>query len=113
LESVAVDGVDEFLEVFLPSSLARQQQPTDLGGTVQLRSTDRPGTWLATVQASQLTVRRNQTLAVADAPLVSLSASASDLLLLVWQRLSASASGIAVGGDTSLLARFAALTDLR
>jgi uncharacterized protein (TIGR03083 family) len=108
---VAVDGVDELLDVFLPISLA-EQSPPDLGGTVQLRSTDRPGHWLTTVRAGKLAVRRNQPLDVADTPLVSVSASASDLLLFLWKRLPAAAPAFWVKGDAALLARFAALTDL-
>ena len=108
---VAADGVDEFLDVFMPTDLA-EQPAADLGGTVQLRATDRPNTWLATVGTGVLTVRRDQPPSPGDAPLASVAASASDLLLFLWKRLPGSAPELDVTGDTSLLARFAALTDL-
>jgi uncharacterized protein (TIGR03083 family) len=107
---VAVDGVDEFLDVFLPTDLS--EKPTfDLGGTVQLQCADPPASWLVTV-SGELLARRDQKLAVTDLPLATVSASASDLLLLLWRRVEASAHGLETGGDAALLARFTALAEL-
>lgn len=108
---VAVDGIDEFLDVFLPTDLA-EQPAASLGGIVQLRTADLSNSWLTTVSGSTLTVRRNQQPDPTDARLATVSAAASDLLLFLWKRVPASASEITVTGDTALLARFAALTDL-
>jgi uncharacterized protein (TIGR03083 family) len=108
---VAVDGIGEFLDVFLPTDLA--EKPTaDLGGTVYLRCLDQPDTWLVTVKGGELIARRDQEPEAADAPLATVSASASDLLLLLWRRVPPSAPAIETGGDAALLARFAALADL-
>lgn len=108
---VAVDGVDEFLDVFLPTDLA-ETPTTDLGGTVKLQSTDRPTSWLVTVRVGELLVRRDQEPTTADRPLATVSAPASDLLLLLWRRVEPSSPGLETTGDAALLARFAALADL-
>jgi hypothetical protein len=108
---VALDGVDEFLDVFLPTDLA-EKPPTDLDGTIQLQSVDRPASWLVTVSGGVLFARRDQKPAAADQPLATVSASASDLLLLLWRRVTPSAPGLETGDDAVLLARFTALADL-
>lgn len=108
---VAVDGVDEFVDVFMPTDLA-ENPAAELGGTVQLRATDRPNTWLATVHAGVLTVRRDQPPDPTEEPQTIVSGTASDLLLFLWKRLPASAPALTTDGDAALLARFAALTDL-
>jgi uncharacterized protein (TIGR03083 family) len=108
---VAADGVDEFLDVFLPTDLAEQPN-ANLGGTVSLICMDRPEGWLVTVSHSVLTVRRDQPPAPKARPLVTISASASDLLLVLWRRITPEAPGIDVSGDATLLARLAALYDL-
>lgn len=108
---VAVDGVDEFLDVFLPTDFA-ETPPADLGGTVRLQCTDRPASWLVTVSGGVLLARRDQQPTAADRPLATVSAAASDLLLLLWRRVEPSAPGLETTGDAELLARFAALADL-
>lgn len=108
---VAVAGVDEFLDVFLPTDFAEKPAP-DLGGAVNLHSVDQQASWLLTVGGGGLLVRRDQQPAATDVPLVTVSASASDLLLLLWRRVGPSDSGLSVSGDAELLARFAALAEL-
>jgi len=108
---VAVDGVDEFFDVFLPTDFAATP-PDDLGGAVLLRCTDRPEHWLVTVAGGQLVARRGQSPTDADTSQASVTASASDLLLLLWRRVELAATGIDTGGDAPLLARFFALADL-
>jgi uncharacterized protein (TIGR03083 family) len=108
---VAVDGIDEFLDVFLPTDFA-EKAPPDLGGTIQLRGTDRLAVWLVTVRGGALLVRRDQEPETSDSPLATVTASASDLLLLLWRRVEPSASSIQTTGDEALLTRFAALADL-
>jgi MDMPI-like protein len=44
--------------------------------------------------------------------LATLSAPASDLLLLLWRRVSPSGPTVETGGDVELAGRFLALTDL-
>jgi uncharacterized protein (TIGR03083 family) len=107
---VAVDGIDEFLAVFLPTDFA-ETPPADLGGVIYLRCTDRPDAWLATVRGGELIVRRDQLPGAAVAPLVIASASASDLLLFLWRRIPPSAPGITADGDRALLARIVANAD--
>jgi uncharacterized protein (TIGR03083 family) len=116
---VAADGIAELLEVFLPTDFA-EQPPADLGGTVSLQCTDRPDTWLVTVRGGELIARRDRPsrsgdpagAGPGDAPLATASASASDLLLLLWRRVPPTAPEITADGDEALLARFAALADL-
>jgi uncharacterized protein (TIGR03083 family) len=108
---VAVDGVDEFLDVFLPTDLA-EKPTTDLIGTVQLQCSDRPASWLVTVSGGVLLARPNQEPTASDRPLATVSAPASDLLLLLWRRGEPTRTGLETGGDAALLARFAALADL-
>jgi uncharacterized protein (TIGR03083 family) len=108
---VAADGVDEFFDVFLLTDLAEKPDAT-LGGTISLVCTDRPERWLVTVKDGTLTVRRGQPTAPDDAPLMTVSASASDLLLLLWRRVLADAPEIATGGDATLLTQLYALYDL-
>ena len=54
---LAVDGVDELLDVFLTSDLA-ERPVDDLGAPVRLDCLDRPAAWLVTVEAGELVVRR-------------------------------------------------------
>lgn len=108
---VAVDGIDEFLDVFFPTDLA-DNPDASLGGTVQLRAVDQPKSWLATVSSGTLAVRRDQPPSATDTPLVTVTAAVSDLLLFLWKRIPTSAPAIQATGDAALLARFAALTDL-
>lgn len=108
---VAVDGIDEFLDVFLPTDLA-ERPDTELGGTVALRCTDRAASWLVTVTGGKLVARRGEEPTTADVPLATVAGTASDLLLLLWRRIEPAAPGIETGGDAALLARFVALADL-
>jgi uncharacterized protein (TIGR03083 family) len=77
---VAVDGVDEFLDGFLPRSM-RRRPDADLGGSVHLHATDRPGEWLVRIGTGTVDVRR-----VHDKGDAALRGTASDLLLWLWGR---------------------------
>jgi uncharacterized protein (TIGR03083 family) len=98
---MAVDGVDEFLTVFLP----RLQEGLvgeggQLGdGTVHLHCTDADGEWLVAGRDGQLTVTAEH--AKGD---VAARGSASDLMLFLWGRVPA--ESLEVFGDADLLARF-------
>jgi hypothetical protein len=77
---LAVDGVDEFLDGFLPRSL-RRRPDADLGGSLHLHCTDRPGEWLVRIATGTVDVRR-----VHDKGDAALRGTASDLLLWLWAR---------------------------
>ncbi len=84
---LAADGVDEWLEVFVPRLLARTGVPDDLvGATLHLHCTDEggiddTGEWLLRLTAQGSELERAH--AKGDA---ALRAPAADLLLAVWHR---------------------------
>jgi uncharacterized protein (TIGR03083 family) len=95
--ALAVDGIDEFLTVFLPR-LA--DNLADLGdATVHLHCTDVEGEWLVARRDGELTVTAEH--AKGD---VAARGSASDLLLFLWGRVPADT--LEVFGDAELLGRF-------
>ena len=77
--AVALDGIDEFLDVFLPLTARRVEEPAT--GTLHLHATDAEGEWLVTF-GPQPTVERGH--AKGD---VALRGPAADLYLWVWGRL--------------------------
>jgi uncharacterized protein (TIGR03083 family) len=98
--ALAVDGVDELLDVFLAQRLG----PGALSGTgetIHLHATDDgiDGEWLLTLTPDGTLVERGH--AKGD---VAVRASASDLVLFVWNRIDA--SGLEVFGDAALLERW-------
>ncbi|MGH8900537.1 MAG: maleylpyruvate isomerase family mycothiol-dependent enzyme [Egibacteraceae bacterium] len=100
--SLAVDGVDEFLDVCLSG------RPTHLEGrpeTIHLHATDADGEWV--VRAGDGTCRVGRVHGKGDA---AVRATASDLLLLLWRRRSP--DQLEVHGDRAALARFLARSDL-
>jgi uncharacterized protein (TIGR03083 family) len=108
---LAVDGVDEFLTVFLPTDLV-DRPDYDLGGTIELRCTDRPAAWQIVVTGGQLRVREDGASGTAEPPQAIVAGRASDLLLSLWRRVEWSAPEIEVSRDEALVARFYALADL-
>jgi uncharacterized protein (TIGR03083 family) len=99
--ALAVDGIDEFLDVFLPFE-------GDLGASgesVHLHCTDAPGEWLVEIADGKLDVSRTH--GKGD---VAARGGASDLLLLLWRRVPM--SRVDVHGDRAALERFLARTDL-
>jgi uncharacterized protein (TIGR03083 family) len=99
---LAVDGIDEFLDFMLPADPARLAEG---GESVHLHSTDAPGEWVITVTKGKLEVARTH--GKGD---VAARGPASDLLLLLWRRVSPSA--VEVIGDDPALERFLARADL-
>jgi uncharacterized protein (TIGR03083 family) len=95
--ALAVDGIDEFLTVFLPRLADNFGAVGD--ATVHLHCTDMEGEWLVTTRGSEVTVTQEH--AKGD---VAARGSASDLLLFLWGRQTADA--LQVFGDADLLARF-------
>jgi uncharacterized protein (TIGR03083 family) len=94
---LAVDGIDEFLTVFLPR-VAGGVTALD-GVSVHLHCTDTEGEWLIVRDGDDLVVTREH--AKGD---VAARGSASDLLRFLWGR--AAADQLEVFGDGEALARF-------
>lgn len=94
---MAVDGVDEVCDVFLPASAG---QPIGGNGeTLHLHATDAEGEWLLTMHADRVDVDRGH--AKGDA---AIRGRAADLLLLVWGR--DPLGEVETFGDASVVARF-------
>lgn len=113
--SLAIDGIDEVVEVLLPGAFDPRALGLDASGsgvTLHLHATDPPdtgspgtagGEWLIAIDA--LGVRTERRHAKGD---VALRASASDLLLWVWGRLPTTA--LETFGDAGVAERFLAAT---
>jgi uncharacterized protein (TIGR03083 family) len=94
---LAVDGIDEFLTVFLPRLADNFAEVGD--GTLHLHCTDVEGEWLVARRDGAVTVTPEH--AKGD---VAARGRASDLLLFLWGRVPSDA--LEVFGDVDLLARF-------
>jgi uncharacterized protein (TIGR03083 family) len=93
---LAVDGIDEFLTVFVP----RMADSVATGGeTLHFHCTDVDGEWLIRREGEELRVTREH--AKGD---VAARGTASDLLLFIWGRVPA--SRLEVFGDGDALDRF-------
>lgn len=101
---VAVDGIDELLDVFLPAGL-RGTPDASLGGSLHLHATDRPGEWLVEIDGGQARVSRQH--GKGDAAVLG---SASDLLLALWGRVPF--ADLETFGDPAVLTSWQALVDL-
>jgi uncharacterized protein (TIGR03083 family) len=95
--TLAVDGIDEFLAVFLPRLADNFGEVGD--ATVHLHCTDVDGEWLVARRDGVLTVTAEH--AKGD---VAARGTASDLLLFLWGRVPT--DELEVFGDADLLARF-------
>jgi uncharacterized protein (TIGR03083 family) len=100
---LAVDGIDEFLEVFVPLVPPERLTRT---GTLHLHATDPglegdAGEWLVELSGDGIGSSRGH--AKGD---VAVRAAAGDLLLLVWNRVPGGDSRYEVFGDASLLAHW-------
>jgi uncharacterized protein (TIGR03083 family) len=100
--SLAADGIDEFLTVFLPQS--QDAYKGDDGSTVHLHATDAPAEWVIEMGDRVVAREGHEKCAVAA------RGTASDLLLALWRREPASSLDIA--GDAAALDRFLAVSDL-
>ena len=100
---VAADSVDEFLEHSTP---ARFEEAEPLSGTVHLHATDIEGDWIIEEGEDRtLSTTRGQ----GDAD-VGLTATASDLLLILYRRVGIDHAE--VKGDKAVLSRLLNRTDL-
>ena len=100
--ALAVDGVDEFLDVFVPGRAEHLEGPDE---TVHLHAGDADGEWVVRTGGGSTEVHRIH--GKGDA---AVQATASDLLLLLWRRRSP--DDVTVLGDRAALDRFLARTDL-
>ena len=100
---LAVDGIDEFFEIFTPLTPGAPIEPVT---TVHLHATDRDGEWLISVGGGLFQIERGH--AKGD---VAVRATASDLLLLLWNRVELGGDGFAVFGDEQAFAALGGVTD--
>lgn len=119
---VAVCGIDEILDVYIPRALA-QNPGADLGGSLHLHATDlhatdlngtetgarngntHGGEWLVRIEAGRATVTRQH-----EKGDLAIRGTASDLLLLLWGRLDATEGPFETFGDAAVLDRWRALS---
>src|SRR5207342_3544606 len=83
--ALAVDGVDEYLDVFMPTRFGHADGPLL---TAHLHATDADGEWVVHMGEGRWEVERAH--AKGD---VAIRATASDLLLLLWGRRAAGDDG--------------------
>ena len=96
---IAVDGIDELLEVYAPRRLSFEELAGN-GETVHLHATDEEtGEWFLEYQPASIKWERSHT--KGD---VAARGSASDLLLMMWGRIPP--TQLDVFGDISLLERW-------
>jgi uncharacterized protein (TIGR03083 family) len=103
---LAEDGVHEFVDIWFPSALADDEQPALRGdrSVVQLRS-DEGSTWdLGLGEDGVKAANEN------DRPVATVSASASDLVLLLWRRIGP--DGVHVEGDRAAVDKLLGWLDL-
>ncbi|MGH2747116.1 MAG: maleylpyruvate isomerase family mycothiol-dependent enzyme [Actinomycetota bacterium] len=100
--TLAVDGIDEFLDFFLPDALEGSAAPDK---SVHIHCTDAPGEWLVSFVDGDARVERVHS--KGDA---AVRGTASDLLLLLWRRVPA--QEVEVIGDTTAVDKFLARTNL-
>jgi uncharacterized protein (TIGR03083 family) len=99
--ALAVDGVDEFFDVMLPNNA----RAVPAAGTVHLHCTDIAGEWLVTMGDDAVSVTREH--AKGDA---AVRGPASDLLLLLWRRISP--EQLTLFGDRATLDNFLDVVEL-
>lgn len=95
---VAVDGIDELFDNFVPLVADRLAGG---GETMHLHATDAPGEWLVRFAADGVDVERVH--AKGD---VAVRAAAHDLLLLLWNRSAPTDPAFETFGDSALVARW-------
>jgi len=99
--AVAVDGIDEMFDVFVPECFDHETFAKENGAdqTVHLHCTDVDGEWLVRFGTDAVHVVREHAKGV-----VAVRGRASDLELVLWNRLAPERCQIL--GDTSLFDRF-------
>ena len=93
---LSVDGIDEFVDVFIPAAEMEGQQIGGTGQTLHLHATDAEGEWLLTLHESSVDVARGH--AKGDA---AVRGPAGELLLFAWGR--DLTPGLEVFGDRAVV----------
>ena len=97
---LAIDGVDEMLDVFVPAGLREKGDGAadiSVGGSVHLHATDSPhGEWIVRIEKGELLVGHGH-----EKGDVAVRGTASDLLLYLWGRVDT--DRFEVFGDESIL----------
>ncbi len=102
----AFDGIDELIMGFAP-----REKPGPLpaaGRALQVRSTDTGGEWLVTLGPQGVAAHRGP--APADCVVAG---GASDLYLLLWNRIEPAETTILITGDTEVLRQWRASMQVR
>jgi uncharacterized protein (TIGR03083 family) len=97
---LAIDGIDELFEFFLPLFAEKLAGPD---ATMHLHATDDDGEWMVTFSATGIDVAREH-----DKGDVAVRAPASELLLLLWNRRRPDDLGGEVFGDVAVVERWQA-----
>jgi uncharacterized protein (TIGR03083 family) len=101
--ALAVEGIDEVLEVWAPTRLAGRDG-IDIGGSAHLHATDAEGEWTVRTDDGVLQVSRGHAKGE-----VALRGPAAALLLVLWRRVAPGDQGTEVFGDAAVLDRWLAL----
>jgi uncharacterized protein (TIGR03083 family) len=99
---LARDGIDEFLEIFMP---AEESSFDGHGESIHLHQTDGGGEWVLELGPERVDVERGHR--KGDA---AVRGPGSDLLLMLWRRIPL--SSVEVIGDRALVERFISWVDL-
>jgi len=99
--ALSVDGIDEFVDVFIPAAEMEGQRIGGTGQTLHLHATDADGEWLLTMHETSVDVQRGH--AKGDA---AVRGPAGDLLLFAWGRDPSAA--LEVFGDPAVVAAYTA-----
>jgi uncharacterized protein (TIGR03083 family) len=105
-DQLAADGIDEFLTVLAPYRFG-SHDGIDIGGSLHLHCTDVDGEW--TIHTDDGLYRIDRGHAKGD---VAVRGPASQLLLVVFQRLGPETDGVEVFGAPEILDRWFALGTL-
>lgn len=107
---LAVDGVNEVLDVWLPAP--GSDPPAEPDRPLLLACTDRPERWLLVPEVGIFpqTLGPQVPEPQAASAAVSISGSAQDLLLALWKRQDSDAARLSVAGDRNAAARFLGAT---
>jgi uncharacterized protein (TIGR03083 family) len=101
--TLAADGVDEYLSIFLARAL-RRGSVARLRGTLHLHATDTPGEWWLDLDDENAPPRLEH--AKAD---TAVRGPAAGLLLWLWNRVGAEEAGLEIFGNAEVAAGFAEL----
>ncbi|MFJ2868348.1 maleylpyruvate isomerase family mycothiol-dependent enzyme [Kitasatospora sp. NPDC087314] len=96
--ALALDGIDELLRGF--TVLSRSKLRSERPRTVDVRTTDGPGSWRVTITQEPPATTTGGAAEPAD---LTLTGPAHDLYLLLWNRLPIGPARVELDGDAALL----------